>query len=250
MIESLRAVLISDPLIVVLTLIMGTISLLTSFFDPTGRRQHEVARAWSRLLLIVSGVKVTVRGLENLEPGQNYVLAANHSSYMDTPIVLSSLPLQFRFLAKQSLFYWPMVGWHLKRAGHIPVVRDDPRASVRSMTDAARIMREKNVSVLLFPEGGRTPDGELQEFKEGAAFVALKAVVPVLPIAIVGARPILPMGSSLVRPGEVELRIGVPIPTAALTLKNRASLTAEVRDNIQRMLESPSAEAEPAKQRT
>jgi 1-acyl-sn-glycerol-3-phosphate acyltransferase len=120
---------------------------------------------------------------------------------------------------------------------------------VRTLTDAARIINEKNVSVLLFPEGGRTPDGHLQEFKEGASFVGLKASVPVLPVAIRGARPILPMGNMLVRTGQVEMRIGKPIPTAHLTVKSRASLTAEMRDQIEQMLHSHSTEPEPAKQR-
>lgn len=247
--QSLRAILITDPLILLCTIVMGTLSLFTSFFDPTGQRQHELARIWSRMLLWVSGVTVTVSGLENLEPGQNYVLAANHSSYMDTPIVLANIPLQFRFLAKESLFYWPMVGWHLKRAGHIPVTRDDPRASVRTLTEAARIINEKGVSVLLFPEGGRTPDGDLQEFKEGAAFVGLKAGVPILPVAIRNARPILPMGSALVRAGHVQMQIGKPIPTSHLTVKSRATLTSDMRDQIQQMLAFSSAETQSAEQR-
>jgi 1-acyl-sn-glycerol-3-phosphate acyltransferase len=112
------------------------------------------------------------------------------------------------------------------------------------------MINERRVSVLLFPEGGRTTDGGLQEFKEGAAFVGLKAGVPILPVAIRGARPVLPMGSALVRAGEVELQIGRPLPTSHLTVKSRASLTAEMRDQIEQMLASHLTEAESAKQRT
>src|SRR5579862_1166488 len=139
MLAALRALLLIDPLIILLTIGMGTLSLAASLVDATGRRQHRLARAWARMLLGVSGVKVTVEGLEKLDPGATYVLVANHLSYYDIPAVLATIPLEIRFFAKKGLFQIPFLGTHLHRAGHIPVVRGDPRASLKNLHDAARI---------------------------------------------------------------------------------------------------------------
>ena len=134
---------------------------------------------------------------------------------MDIPALLSELPFQFRFFAKKGLYRIPFLGTHLRRAGHLPVDRSSPRASLKSMTEGARIIAERHTSVLLFPEGGRAPEG-LRQFKEGAAYIAIKAGVPIVPIAIVGMRPLLPMGSVHIRSGQVMLRVGTPSPTKGL----------------------------------
>jgi 1-acyl-sn-glycerol-3-phosphate acyltransferase len=159
---------------------------------------------------------------------------------MDIPVLLAYLPLQFRFLAKKGLFLIPFLGTHLRRAGHLAVVKDNPRASLKSMTDAARILREPGMSVMLFPEGGRSKDGELQDFIEGAAYIAVKAGVPVIPIAMTGTREVLPMGSLQIMSGIVEMRIGNPIPIANLTMKDRATLTQTMHDRIADLLRSAS----------
>ncbi len=210
---------------------MGTVSLLVSLFDRSGCGPHRVARLWSRILIAVSGMKIRVEGLERIDPKRGYVIAANHLSLMDTPLVLACIPLQFRFLAKQSLFSVPFIGGHLRRAGHICVPREDARGSLRGMTEAARVVRERNVSVLLFPEGGRSA-GELQDFKEGAAYIAIKAGVPLVPVGIRGTREVLPMGSVIIRPGPVQLHIGEPVSTEGLTIRDRGRLTADLRARI------------------
>jgi 1-acyl-sn-glycerol-3-phosphate acyltransferase len=210
---------------------MGTMSLIASFFDASGRRQHAIACGWSRILLAVSGIHVVVEGVEKLDPAKGYVLVANHSSYMDIPVIMANIPLQFRFFAKQGLFRIPFLGTHLQRAGHIPVVRDDARASLKSMTDGARMLRERNLSVLLFPEGGRQVDG-LAEFKEGTAYIAIKAGVPAVPIGLEGLRKILPMHTGVVYPGTVYLRVGDPIETANLTIRDREALTLQLHDRV------------------
>ncbi len=233
----LRALLISDPLIVLLTIVMGTASLVACLFDRTGRAAHGVARVWARWLLRVSGIHASVEGLENIKADGSYVFVANHLSYIDTPLVIGLIPAQFRFLAKQSLWKVPFIGYHLNRAGHIPVPRDDPRASVRTMSEAGRIIRERGISVLVFPEGGRSP-AEMRPFKEGAAYIAIKAGVPAVPVGVVGTREVLPMDSLLVRSGSVRLRIGRPIRTEGLTLRDRDRLTAELRERVVRLVES------------
>src|SRR3974390_1190866 len=164
-----------SPAIILSTLIHGAVSHFVSLFDATGRSQLKIAREWSKSLLWFVGVRVETEGLERLQPGTPYVLVANHLSYMDTPVLLSKLPVEFRFLAKKGLFQIPFLGWHLHRAGHIPVPREDPRASVKTLTKSAEMIRQRGISLLIFPEGGRSENGELQAFIDGAAYLAIKA---------------------------------------------------------------------------
>ena len=154
-----RSALFSTPLIVLCTIVMGSLSLIASFFDGSGNTLHRLARIWAKMLLAVSFIRVRVIGLEKLDPGGAYVFVANHGSFMDIPALLSVLPQQFRFFAKKGLFRIPLLGTHLERAGHIPVDRSNPRASLKSMMLAARIISERSVSVLNFPEGGRSAEG-------------------------------------------------------------------------------------------
>lgn len=231
----LRAYLFIDPLLILATGLFGTLSLLASAFDKTGHAQHAIARVWARILLAISGVRTRVEGLEKLIPGTSYVLVSNHASYMDIPAVVALIPLQIRFFAKQGLFRIPLLGGHLRRAGHLPVARENPRASLKSLTEAARLIRERGVSVLLFPEGGRSPI-HLREFKEGAAYLALKAGVPAVPIGIIGTREVLPMQSFHVRPHPVTIRIGDPIPTAGLRLDARADLNDTLRCKVAELI--------------
>jgi 1-acyl-sn-glycerol-3-phosphate acyltransferase len=227
----IRSLLITDPIIIVATIIMGTISLLASLFDPEGRMQHKISQVWSRMLLTVSGVKMRIEGLEHIEPGGRYLFVANHRSLMDVPVLLAHIPLQFRFLAKTGLFRIPFLGTHLRRAGHLPVLKDNPRASLKSMTEAVRLIEEKGLSILLFPEGGRSPE-RLKEFVEGAAYIAIKAGVPAIPVGMIGTREVLPMDSMQIMSGVVELKFGDPIPTADLKLKDRAALTQTLHDRV------------------
>jgi 1-acyl-sn-glycerol-3-phosphate acyltransferase len=230
-----RSLGFSTPLILLSTIVMGTLSLIASFFDRTGSSQHQLARAWARMLLGVSFIRVRVEGLEKLDPRGAYVFVANHGSFMDIPALLASLPQQFRFFAKKGLFRIPLLGTHLRRAGHLPVDRSSPRASLKTMLEAARIMGGRGVSLLNFPEGGRSAVG-LREFKEGPAYIAIKAGVPVVPVAIVGMRELLPMGAAHIRSGKVVLRVGDPIPTIGMASSDRLELTGRLYREVSRLL--------------
>lgn len=231
----LRALLVTDPLIILATIVFGSVNLIVSVFDKGGRRQIEIARAWSKALLRIAGVQMVTEGLEHIDPKRSYVFVSNHVSFMDTPVVLASIPVQFRFLAKKGLFSIPFLGYHLQRAGHIPVPVGDPRAALKTMAAAGRIIREREISILVFPEGGRSLEG-LQEFREGAAYIAIEAGVPAVPIALEGTLEVLPMGSVNVRPGRVVLRVGTPIPTAHLTRRDRAALTVQLHEKVSELL--------------
>src|SRR6476660_3304976 len=180
--ERWRSYLFFNPLIYFYTFVLGTLSLLSSLFDRSGRIQHGFARLWSRMILGTSGCKLEVEGLENLDLSHPYIYASNHQSALDIPVLYVGLPVQFRIMAKKELFRYPFMGWHLKRSGQIPVVLENPKASVRSLNLAVAAIKHGN-SLVIFPEGGRSPDGQLHAFMGGAFYAAVKAQVDVVPIA-------------------------------------------------------------------
>src|SRR5215813_3890698 len=159
-----RSLLITAPLIFLYTAVMGTISVCSSLFDSRGRMQHSCARIWSRMILWTSGVRLNVSGANNLTPGIPYVLCVNHQSHMDIPIVIVAIPIQFRFAAKKELFRIPFLGWHLRRSGHVPIDRENPRAAIRSLSQAAKTI-QSGTPLVIFPEGGTSQDGRILPFK-------------------------------------------------------------------------------------
>jgi 1-acyl-sn-glycerol-3-phosphate acyltransferase len=232
----LRSLFISTPLIVLATVILGLVSMAAAAVDHTGNAAHRIARLWARILLAVSFIRVRSTGVENLDPRGSYVFVANHASYMDIPALLAVLPQQFRFFAKKGLYRIPFLGWHLRWAGHLPVDRSNARNSLKSMSAGAQAIHDRHISVLLFPEGGRSPGG-LREFREGAAYIAIKAGAPLVPVGILGMRELLPMGSIHVRSGKVLVRAGAPIPTLGLKSAARAALTERLQEEIRALLE-------------
>jgi len=233
----LWSLLFVDPLIILSTILCGTVSQIVSLFDPAGHQQIRIGQVWARSLLWIAGVKVEVDGLEHIRQDTCYVFVPNHLSYMDTPVLLGTFPANFRFLAKEPLFRIWFMGWHLKRAGHVSVPLENPRASVRSLAHAATLIHSHKVSLLIFSEGGRSADGALQEFKDGAAYLAIKAQAPLVPVALIGTREILAMHSLTFHRGRVKVRIGEPIPTAGMTPHQRSELSERARQQIATMLE-------------
>jgi 1-acyl-sn-glycerol-3-phosphate acyltransferase len=227
----LRSLLFTNILIYLYTAVCGTISLSASLFDDTGRWQHACARLWSRLILISSGIRTRVEGIENVDPRTTAIYCANHQSAMDIPVLFVNLPVQFRFVAKRSLFKIPFLGWHLKRSGHIPVDRNRPREGRRSLDQAAERIRAGS-SVVLFPEGHRSRDGKLLPFKSGSFYLAIQAGVPVVPITLNGTRAVLKPDTYHVRAGQTEMIVHPPISTSGLTLADVDALSERVRSQI------------------
>ncbi len=238
MLSHLRSVLWMCPLIGLSVVGMGMLSLLSSLFDSTGRLQHRVAVRWGRMVLAICGVRVDVRGAANLDPDQVYVFCSNHFSLIDTPLMFGCMPREFRILARHGLWKVPFLGWHLNRAGHIPVNRENPRVAARNVSEAAAKIRE-GFSILLFPEGRRARVEGKREFKPGAAYIAIRAQAPLVPMAIVGTREILPPNSSHLRPGRAELRVGRPISTKGLENRDARELMARLRDAIDELSREP-----------
>jgi 1-acyl-sn-glycerol-3-phosphate acyltransferase len=173
---------------------------------------HQNSIRWARSIIGLSPIwRLAVTGREHLQPGKHYVIIANHQSLLDILAVCAALPLNFRFLAKRELFRIPLMGWGMASAGYIPV----DRASHRSGREAVqRITRVLNlgVSVLLFPEGTRSPDGKVQAFKMGAFKLARDNKAEILPIVIEGTGQALPKKSWLIRKRTVfVVSIGKPV---------------------------------------
>jgi 1-acyl-sn-glycerol-3-phosphate acyltransferase len=194
-------------------------------------RAHHVEKSWSRRLLAVAGIRVEVRGAENIRAGGPFVLVSNHQSLADTPLLLANLPCEFRFLAKKSLFRAPIIGGQLAKCGHIPVAREDARSAAHSLAECAEKIRSAHISVLVFAEGTRSEEG-MRAFKSGAAHLAIQTGAPVVPITVEGTAAILPKDSFCLRPGSVRLTIGEPIATRGLTRQNRDELTHRIQEAV------------------
>ncbi|MGI9102890.1 MAG: lysophospholipid acyltransferase family protein [Terriglobales bacterium] len=227
-----RSIFILDPLIYAYTMVLGILSLLTSVVDRSGRIQHGFARLWSWLILHTILSPVTVTGAENLDLSRPQVLAANHISALDIPLLYVHLPFQFRIMAKKELFRYPFMGWHLRRSGQIPVDAGSALASMRSLTRAVQSLKN-GMPLVVFPEGGRSRTGQVQPFMSGAFYIAIKAGVDVIPMAIVGTYEVLPMNCFHIRPGPIDLVIGKPISTAGYGLRDMDVLAARVQKEVE-----------------
>jgi 1-acyl-sn-glycerol-3-phosphate acyltransferase len=226
--SKLRAYLIYDPLIWFYTVVLGTFSLCSSFFDSSGVIQHGFARLWARMILGTIGAKISVEGLERIDTSKAHVYVVNHLSAVDIPVLYVALPFQFRILAKRELFRYPFMGWHLRRSGQIPVVLDNPKASIRSLQLAVNVVKN-NMSLLVFPEGGRSEDGQLQPFMGGAFFAAIRAQADIVPMVLLGTYETLKMNSFHIRPRPLRLLVAPPISTAGLATRDTEALTAQAR---------------------
>lgn len=230
-----RSLLLTIPACFAWTAILCTFSFaIMPFVKP--KTHTAIWRYWARCMLWLCGARVRIRGLENLKDGQHYIFASNHLSLIDSPLLVAYLPRTLRFLAKRELFSIPFMGWYMKSQGHIAIDRGDARATLRSMTEAAAIIHRERKSVLVFPEGTRSMDGALQEFKDGAALLAIRAQTPIVPVAVVGTDRVLPAKAKEIRSANVELRIGVPIETAAYEQKQRGQLTDLLRSEVSNLI--------------
>lgn len=237
LLSRLRSYCLFLPIVYLYTGILGTLALIASLFDGTGRVQHWFAHTWASIIVKTVGIRIQVEGAEHLDDVPSGVYAANHLSALDIPVLYSSVPGQFRIMAKRELFRYPFLGWYLKRSGQIPIVYGDPHASLKSLNRAGDALR-RGMHLMVFPEGGRSADGQLQVFMNGAFFVAIRAQVPVVPMAIVGTYELLPMNSFHLMPGNVKLVIGEPISTAGLKLRDMDRLSARVREAIAGMYDA------------
>jgi 1-acyl-sn-glycerol-3-phosphate acyltransferase len=238
----LRSYLILDPLVWLYTLVLGILALPGGLFDTSGRRLHWFSRAWSWLIVktILSPVKVT--GLDKIDTSKPHVYAVNHASAMDIPVLYVYLPFQFRIVFKKELLSYPIVGWQLKRSGQVCIDQQKPTNSIAAIRSAVKSLKG-GMPLVIYPEGGRTPDGEIKPFLPGAFFLALKAQVDIVPVALVGTFELLPMNTYHIKCRPLEMRVGEPISTAGMKMKDLEAVSEKVRKAMEELYYAPAQSA-------
>ena len=202
---------------------------------------HRLGILWGQSALLLAGLPIKVIGSEHIPQQQPVVYIVNHQSNFDIPILYAGLPLQFRWLAKKELFDIPLFGHGMRRCGYIPIDRSNRRKAMQSMNEAAQQIRD-GASVIVFPEGTRSPDGQLQEFKKGGFLIAIKAQVPVVPVAIKGSYSIMSKDSMRIHSGSIEMEIFPPIGTSGLKNADTENLQAQAREPIANKLKGSEAD--------
>jgi 1-acyl-sn-glycerol-3-phosphate acyltransferase len=234
----LQSYFIFDPLIWLITVVLGIVSIPVSLLGEKGRILHGFARFWSLLIMKIIRSPTTVIGLDKIDPSKPHVYAVNHASALDIPVLYVYLPFQFRIAFKKELLAYPIVGWHLKRSGQVCVDQQNPAASIGSIRSALKSLKG-GVPLVIFPEGGRTPDGQVKPFLPGAFFLAIKAQVDIVPVALVGTYDLLPMNTYHIKCRPLEMRVGQPISTARYTLRDMEELSDRVHQAVEDLYSKP-----------
>jgi 1-acyl-sn-glycerol-3-phosphate acyltransferase len=227
------------------TLIASLLVTLICIFERDGKRGYHVARWWMAFNLWASGVRVKVSGMEHLDPNRQYIFMSNHRSAADIVTVGWALwPFQIRFVAKRELLKVPIFGWGLRALKNIIIDRSNHVQAVRSYRIAGERIR-RGISVVVFPEGTRGVGRELLPFKKGGFVLAIETGTPIAPIAVVGTAAVLPKKSLKIESGVVEVRIGEPIETQAVALKDKDRILRAVRESIAGLLGNTLVEPRP-----
>lgn len=229
------------PAIALLTLLFGVPAIFAAFLPPRGDWFLRFARGWARSILAIAGIRVRLLHDERLRPDWSCVIVSNHESFCDILVLLARLPMQVRFLAKRSVFRVPILGWSIGAAGFIPVDRGDRTRSLATV-EAALERLEGGRCVVVFPEETRTRTGGLLPFKKGAALLALRSGLPMLPIGLAGTFRILPRGSLLMASGRVVLCVGEPIPVTGRPALDRGDLTQDAKRAVRMLRDEAAAE--------
>jgi 1-acyl-sn-glycerol-3-phosphate acyltransferase len=219
------------PGIAMATTFFGCISLVCGLWDKSGRQQHAIAHIWAKVLLVLTLSPIDLVGKENLLQHQVAVYASNHLSYYDTPVLFAKLPFQFRILAKQSLWSAPFIGWYLNRSGQVPIDINSGRSAIAGLLRGVKTL-QSGLPLVLFPEGGRAATGQMTPFQSGAAFMAIKAQVPLVPIALIGTYELLPIHTYHITPHPVKVVAGQPISTVGMTTRDADALTKQLYASV------------------
>jgi 1-acyl-sn-glycerol-3-phosphate acyltransferase len=217
--------------IVVATIFFGLPAVFIALVPPRGRWLYHWSRWWGGILLAAAGAPVRVLHAERLDPSRAYVVAPNHSSFFDIPVLFTTMPRTIAFLAKRNLFRLPFMGWSMAAAGFVPVDRGE-RGRTLATVDAALARLEGGRWLVVFPEETRTRTGELLPFKAGVALLAVRGGRPILPVGISGTFEIQKRGGFTISPSRVAVAIGEPIDVAGKTAADRAEITARVREAV------------------
>ena len=241
MLRTLRMALVTNPLAVFCIVMTGVGSAVGRILDGSGDLSHRIVSFWARTILLTSGVRLDVKGKAQVPRAGGVLLVSNHLSMMDIPVLMACLPVSFRFVAKESLFRTPFIGWHLHCGRHISLHREDKRSAVKALGEVRHKLNE-GTSVLIFAEGSRSESG-LGTFKAGAAHLAIRTGAAVVPIGIVGTDKVLPKGSIQIRPEPIAVRIGEPLRPEGATREDAERFTEQLRERVSALIsESQSAD--------
>jgi len=215
-------------------------AVVFSLLGAGENRIHKLARLWARILLTISHIPVEIVGRRHVLMDSPQIFAANHQSDVDTMVALACIPVPFRWIAKKELFNVPLFGAAMRNAGYIPIDRRNHESAMKSLEDAAQIIKKGN-SVMTFPEGTRSNNGTIQPFKQGIFHLAIRAGVPIVPVTIIGTAAIMPKRSLKIIPGRIKLIIGKPVDVSGYTIETRHQLLDEVRNTIMKNYRNYSA---------
>jgi len=221
---------------VMITAFMAVSATILPFISPGEEKVHRIANIWARMLLKLSAIRVEVEGVQNVSLDRPQIFMSNHQSDFDILIVLAHIPGQFRWIAKKELFKIPIFGKAMRNAGYIEIDRQHHENAMKSLDEAAIKIREGK-SVMTFPEGTRSRDGAIKQFKQGMFYLAIQSGVPIVPISIIGASEIMPKRSLLIKPGRIKMIIGRPVEVSPYTIATRGELIERVRGSIIRNFE-------------
>lgn len=225
---------LAAPFVVLVTVLCSVVALVAGLVDRSGRLYFALMRFWARTLLLLFGIRVSVNGTEHVRKGGCYVYLPNHASYLDIIVLVSVVPDNIRFIFKRELARIPIFGWSLALSPNILIDRANAREAKESIERTARKIAD-GASVVIFPEGTRTRDGALGQFKRGGFLLATLSSVPLVPVAIRGTYALMPRHRLRVEPGSVSVMIGSAIP--ALTAPSRAEET-KLQNNVREQLET------------
>lgn len=217
--------------ITVISIFLGTVAILLRLIDSSGNASHRISALWAKLLCLWNGIHVNIEGLEHARPDRAQVFVANHQSFFDIFALAGFLPVQIRWVAKASLFKIPFVGWSMRAAGYIAVEREDRKNAYQAFLASVEKLKS-GASIVIFPEGTRSQDGVIGEFKKGATLLAARAGVPIVPVTIMGTSGIIQKGSSQVHPGPVKIVLSLPIESEEIQGKKENEILTRIRDTI------------------
>jgi 1-acyl-sn-glycerol-3-phosphate acyltransferase len=217
--------------VVVATIPFALATMIVAMMHSNAPIIDRIIRLWARLLVGAAGIDLRTENTGVIDRNQRYIIIANHYSYFDIPCIFAAIPQPIRFMAKISLFKIPIFGWAIGRAGFIPIDRKNRRTAVKSFELAVERIRKGN-TVVVFPEEGRSRERAMREFQRGGFLLALRSQLPILPVAIDG----FSARAKLVKAGPVTVKVGTPIPTEGLTVREKDRLLNESRAQISKML--------------
>ena len=217
--------------IVLDTILFGILAVPLSLLPGGGEWFRRLSKGWSGVILRASGVSVRVLHPERLVRDRSFVIASNHESFYDIPVLFALLPMPVRFLAKRNLFRHPVLGWAMAAAGFVPVDRGERGRTAATIEKSLRRLDDGS-SLIVFPEETRTRTGDLLPFKTGAALLAIRAGLPVLPLGIGGTFRIQKRGGFMITPSDVGLAVGAPIPVDGRTPRERQAVTEALRERV------------------